>query len=183
MLCAQGVSPQAATIDALPRARARPRAGHRAARGLRARARSAAGCCCSSEFGTWRLEDVLAFAIGYAEDGYPGRARHHRDDRARRAARCASGPARPSCTCPRRSPARRSATRGLRRRGGACSTRRAAARARTSSSARARVYYEGFVAEEIDRFSREQRRPADGRRPRRLARDARAAGDASTTAG
>ena len=23
------------------------------------------------EFGTWRLEDVLAFAIGYAEEGFP----------------------------------------------------------------------------------------------------------------
>jgi gamma-glutamyltranspeptidase/glutathione hydrolase len=33
--------------------------------------RSAAGCCCSSSSAPWRLEDVLDFAIGYAEHGYP----------------------------------------------------------------------------------------------------------------
>ena len=57
----------------LPRARARPDPGHRRARGLRAgRVRRLADCC-SREFGTWRLEDVLAFAIGYAERGFPRR--------------------------------------------------------------------------------------------------------------
>ena len=33
------------------------------------------------DFGTWRLGDVLEFAIGYAEHGYPAPRAHPRDDR------------------------------------------------------------------------------------------------------
>ena len=118
-------------------------------------ARSAAGCCCSSEFGTWRLEDVLAFAIGYAEHGYPVVAGITMTiERVRAAAPRVAG-ARRSCTCRRRGPGRRSATRSSRRRG-----RRLLDEARGGSredeiERARRVFYEGFVAEEIDRFSRE----------------------------
>src|SRR5580692_11263099 len=70
VLCAQGVSPAAATIDRYRSLGLElvPGAGLLAA------------CVPGSfggwvrllrDFGTWRLDDILDFAIGYAEDGYP----------------------------------------------------------------------------------------------------------------
>ena len=69
MLCGQGVAPAAATIerfralghDLIPGTGCSPPAS-RAFGGWLLLLR---------DFGTWRLEDVLAFAIGYADDGYP----------------------------------------------------------------------------------------------------------------
>jgi gamma-glutamyltranspeptidase / glutathione hydrolase len=70
VLCAQGVSPAAATI-------ARFRSlGHELVPGTGALAACVPGSFGGwirllRDFGTWRLDDTLAFAIGYAEDGYP----------------------------------------------------------------------------------------------------------------
>ena len=70
MLCAQGVSPQAATIERFRSL------GHELVPGTGLLAACVPGSfggwlLLLERFGTWRLEDVLAYAIGYAEDGYP----------------------------------------------------------------------------------------------------------------
>jgi gamma-glutamyltranspeptidase / glutathione hydrolase len=69
-LCGQGVAPAAATIEAF---RSR---GHELIPGTGVLAACVPGAFDAwllllEEFGTWRLEDVLAFAIGYARDGFP----------------------------------------------------------------------------------------------------------------
>ena len=69
VLCAQGVAPAAATIDAY---RAR---GHELVPGTGLLAACVPGSfggwlLLLEEFGTWRLADVLEFAIGYAEGVY-----------------------------------------------------------------------------------------------------------------
>ncbi len=70
VLCAQGVAPAAATID-------RYRSlGHGLVPGTGLLAAVVPGAfggwlLLLEQFGTWRLEDVIAFAIGYAGDGYP----------------------------------------------------------------------------------------------------------------
>ena len=71
---------------ALPRARASTSCRARDCSRPACPARSAAGCLLLEQFGTWRLDDVLAFAIGYAEHGYPVVAGIARHDRARRGA-------------------------------------------------------------------------------------------------
>jgi gamma-glutamyltranspeptidase/glutathione hydrolase len=70
VLCAQGVSPAAATIE---RYRAE---GHDLVPGTGLLAACVPGAfggwlTLLAELGTWRLGDVLEFAIGYAESGYP----------------------------------------------------------------------------------------------------------------
>ena len=70
VLCGQGVAPAAATIE---RFRA---LGHDLIPGTGVLAACVPGAfggwlLLLRDFGTWRLEDVLAFAIGYADDGYP----------------------------------------------------------------------------------------------------------------
>ena len=108
------------------------------------------------QFGTWRLEDVLAFAIGYAEDGYPVVPGIDGDDRARRAAAArlarlgralpaaAAGPARPfrnralAATWRRLLDEARGGSRETRSSArGACSTRASSPRRSTASRARA----------------------------------------------
>ena len=85
VLCAQGVSPAAATIDEYR------------ARGLELVPGTGVLAACVpgsfggwllllEQFGTWPLADVLEFAIGYAEHGYPVIAGIDDDDRAGRAA-------------------------------------------------------------------------------------------------
>ncbi len=70
VLCGQGVAPAAATIE---RFRA---LGHDLIPGTGVLAACVPGAfggwlLLLRDFGTWRLEDVLALAIGYADDGYP----------------------------------------------------------------------------------------------------------------
>ena len=70
VLCAQGVSPAAATIERFRGL------GHELVPGTGPLAACVPGAfggwlLLLLQFGTWRLEDVLAYAIGYAEDGYP----------------------------------------------------------------------------------------------------------------
>jgi gamma-glutamyltranspeptidase/glutathione hydrolase len=106
------------------------------------------------QFGTWRLEDVLAFAIAYADDGYPvvpGIAATI--DRAEPLLRAWPGSAAlylpaPAAGSTFRNPQLAATWRRLldEARGGS----------REQELERARqVYYQGFIAEEIDRFSRE----------------------------
>ena len=70
VLCAQGVSPAAATIERFREL------GHELVPGTGVLAACVPGAfggwlLLLRDFGTWRLEDVLGFAIGYAEHGYP----------------------------------------------------------------------------------------------------------------
>jgi gamma-glutamyltranspeptidase/glutathione hydrolase len=69
-LCGQGVSPAAATIERFHEL------GHELIPGTGVLAACVPGAfggwlLLLRQFGTWRLEDVLEFAIGYAEHGYP----------------------------------------------------------------------------------------------------------------
>src|SRR6188474_826241 len=68
-LCGQGCAPGAATIERYHEL------GHELVPGTGVLAACVPGAfggwlLLLREFGTWRLEDVLEFAIGYAEDGY-----------------------------------------------------------------------------------------------------------------
>src|SRR4029453_14362767 len=70
VLCAQGVSPAAATIERYREL------GHDLVPGTGLLAACVPGAfggwlTLLEEFGTWRLANVLEFAIGYAEHGYP----------------------------------------------------------------------------------------------------------------
>jgi gamma-glutamyltranspeptidase / glutathione hydrolase len=70
VLCGQGVAPAAATIERFLEL------GHDLIPGTGVLAACVPGAFGAwllllREFGTWRLEDVLAYAIDYAEDGYP----------------------------------------------------------------------------------------------------------------
>ena len=173
MLCGQGVAPAAATIERFREL------GHDLVPGTGLLAACVPGAfggwlLLLRDFGTWRLEDVLAFAIGYAEDGYPVvdgiRMVIERDARA---ARDLAGLARalpPAARGRRALPqpgARRHVSAHPRR--GARRLARGRDRARApSSSTRA------SSPRRSHRFSRGGRRPADRRRPRRLAGDGRA---------
>ena len=131
-LCGQGVAPAAATIERYREL------GHELIPGTGVLAACVPGAfggwlLLLEQFGTWRLEDVLAFAIGYAEDGFPFVAGIRDDDRAHRGAPARAGPPPASCTCRRPRSARSSATRRSPRRTAASSTRLAAARARRRS--------------------------------------------------
>jgi gamma-glutamyltranspeptidase / glutathione hydrolase len=69
-LCGQGVAPAAATIESFRKL------GHELVPGTGVLAACVPGAfggwlLLLREFGTWRLADVLEFAIGYAEHGYP----------------------------------------------------------------------------------------------------------------
>ncbi len=82
-LCGQGVAPAAATIDRYREL------GHDLVPGTGVLAACVPGAfggwlLLLEQFGTWRLEDVLSFAIGYAEEGFPFVAGIRGDDRAHR---------------------------------------------------------------------------------------------------
>jgi gamma-glutamyltranspeptidase / glutathione hydrolase len=70
VLCGQGVAPQAATIERYHEL------GHDLIPGTGLLAACVPGAFGAwllllEQFGTWRLEDVLEFAVGYARDGFP----------------------------------------------------------------------------------------------------------------
>jgi gamma-glutamyltranspeptidase/glutathione hydrolase len=153
VLCAQGVAPAGATIE---RVRGM---GHELMPGTGPLAACVPGAVGGwllllNEFGTWRLEDVLAFAIGYAEHGYPVVAgitstieRVEPLLREWHASAALYLPApQPGTTF--RNPQLAATWKRLldEARGGS----------REEEIERAQqVFYDGFVAEEIDRFSRE----------------------------
>jgi gamma-glutamyltranspeptidase/glutathione hydrolase len=144
VLCAQGVTPQAATIERLREL------GHELVPGTGLLAACVPGAfdgwlTLLEQFGTWQLADVLAFAIGYAEDGYPVVPGITATiERVEPLLREWPGSAELYLPAPRpgstfRNPAL------------AATWRRVLAEPDPR-----RAFYDGFVAEEIDRFSREQ---------------------------
>ena len=149
-LCGQGVAPAAATID---RFRA---LGHELVPGTGVLAACVPGAfggwlLLLERFGTWRLADVLAFAIGYAEHGFPLvagiRATIERTEKLLR-----EWPASRDLYLPPPEVGTLFRNRAL----AAVYTRildeaRGGSREEEIEKAR-RAYYEGFVAEEIDRF-------------------------------
>ncbi len=153
VLCAQGVAPATATIE---RVRGM---GHEQMPGTGLLAACVPGAfggwlLLLEEFGTWRLEDVLEFAIGYAERGYPVVAGITLTiERVEPLLR--EWPSSAELYLPAPRPGTTFRNPQL-----AATWTRLLAEARGGSREdeieRARgVFYEGFVAEEIDRFSRE----------------------------
>ena len=152
VLCAQGTAPAAATIDAF---RSR---GHVLVPGTGVLASCVPGSfggwlALLERFGTWRLEDVLPFAIGYAERGYPvAPGLTATVERAEPLLRGWPASAALYLPAPRphtifRNPALGATWRRL------LEEARGGSREDELERAR-RVFYEGFVAEEIDRFTR-----------------------------
>jgi gamma-glutamyltranspeptidase / glutathione hydrolase len=151
-LCAQGVAPAAATIERFHEL------GHDLVPGTGVLAATVPGAfggwlLLLQEFGTWRLEDVLDFAIGYARDGFPlAPAVPMVIERA--AELIATWPASaelylpvPAVGAQHRNPVLAATYQRIvdEARGGS----------RDEEIERAReLFYEGFVAEEIDRLSR-----------------------------
>jgi gamma-glutamyltranspeptidase/glutathione hydrolase len=153
VLCAQGVSPQAATIE-------RYRSlGHELVPGVGLLAACVPGSfggwvLLLEQFGTWRLEDVLAFAIGYAHDGYPV-VPGITETIERVEPLLREWPGSAALYLPAAAPGSTFRNPQL-----AATWRRLLDESRGGSREqeleRARqVYYDGFIAEEIDRFSRE----------------------------
>src|SRR5581483_5730038 len=153
VLCAQGVAPAAATIERFREL------GHTLVPGTGLLAACVPGAFGGwlrllGEFGTWRLEDVLAFAIGYADEGYPvvpGITMII--ERTEELLRTWPGSA--ELYLPAPAPGSLFRNRAL-----AATYRRIVDESRGGSReqeiARARgLFYEGFVAEEIDRFCAE----------------------------
>jgi len=149
-LCGQGVAPAAATIE-----RYRD-LGHELVPGTGVLAACVPGAfggwlLLLEQFGTWRLEDVLAFAIGYAEEGFPLVAGIRATiDRTRDLLEGWPGSRHLYLPAPEtgalfRNPALAAAYRRI------LDDARGGSREAEIEKAR-HVYYEGFVAEEIDRF-------------------------------
>ena len=152
VLCAQGVAPRRRRSSATARSgTSSSRDG--TARGVRA------GIVRRLAAAARAVRDVAARRRARVRDRLRGgRLSRRAGDHVRRSSApsrcCASGRPRPSCTSGAASRTRRSATRSSLRPGGGCSTSaRRVARAEIERARR--VYYEGFVAEEIDRFSHE----------------------------
>src|SRR6188472_1581116 len=149
-LCGQGVAPAAATIERYHDL------GHELVPGTGAVAACVPGAfggwlLLLREFGTWRLADVLEFAIGYAERGYPLHERI-RATIAAHAQLLEGWPGSRDLYLPPpkagalfRNPALAAAYRRIldQSRGGS----------REDEIEKARLcWYEGFVADEVDRF-------------------------------
>ena len=101
------------------------------------------------QFGTWRLDEVLAYAIGYAEHGYPVPAGVTATiERAEPLLRGWAGSAELYLPAPQPGSTFRNPQL-------AATWRRLLGESDGTVESARRVYYEGFVAEEIDRFSRE----------------------------
>jgi gamma-glutamyltranspeptidase/glutathione hydrolase len=154
VLCAQGVAPATATIE-------RYRSlGHELVPGTGLLAACVPGAfggwlLLLEQFGTWRLAEVLEFAIGYAESGYPVVPGITMTiERSEPVLRGWPGSAELYLPAPEpastfRNPQLAATWRRL------LEECRGGSREAEIEGAR-RVYYEGFVAEEIDRFSRER---------------------------
>jgi gamma-glutamyltranspeptidase/glutathione hydrolase len=153
VLCAQGVAPAAATIEHVRGL------GHEVMPGTGPLAACVPGAfggwlVVLQEFGTWRLEDVLEFAISYAARGYPVVAGmtmtiEHVE------ALLSEWPASASLYLPAPRPGTtfrnpQLATTWIR----LLDEARGGSREEEIERAR-RVFYDGFVAEEIDSFSRD----------------------------
>src|ERR671939_567409 len=150
-LCGQGVAPAEATIERFKGL------GYELIPGTGVLAACVPGAfggwlLLLREFGTWRLEDVLAFAVGYAAHGYPVVA-GMRTTIERERDLIASWRGSAELYLPPPDVGSQARNRAL----AATYTRvldEARGSSRESEIERARAaFYEGFVAEEIDRFS------------------------------
>ncbi|HET9438304.1 MAG TPA: gamma-glutamyltransferase family protein [Gaiellaceae bacterium] len=149
-LCGQGVAPAGATSE-----RYRD-LGHELIPGTGVLAACVPGAfggwlLLLRDFGTWRLEDVLSFAIGYADQGYPLHERIRATILANEEL-VASWPGSRDLYLPAPEPGalfRNSALAATYRR--IVEESRGGSREEEIETAR-RAWYEGFVAEEIDRF-------------------------------
>jgi gamma-glutamyltranspeptidase/glutathione hydrolase len=150
VLCGQGVAPAAATIERFHEL------GHELVPGTGVLAACVPGSFGAwllllHEFGTWRLEDVLELAIGYAEDGFP-LVQGIRTTIDRTEELLATWPASRDLYLPA------PAVGALFRNPALAATyRRVVEESRGGSREEeiergANAFYEGFVAEEIDRF-------------------------------
>ena len=149
-VCGQGVAPAAATIERYREF------GHELVPGTGLLAACVPGAfggwlLLLRDFGTWRLEDVLAFAIGYAEDGYPLHPRIAATIELH-AELLASWEGSAALYLPAPAPGELFRNPAL-----AATYRRIVEESRGGSREveieRARAaFYEGFVAEEVDRF-------------------------------
>jgi gamma-glutamyltranspeptidase/glutathione hydrolase len=155
VLCAQGVSPAAATIerfhalglDRIPGTGLLPACVPGSFGGW---------LLLLEQFGTWPLADVLSFAIGYADGGYPvlpGMTATIQQTESLLAGW--PGSAALYLPAPRPGATFRNTTL-------AATWRRLLADSGGEIEAARHVFYEGFVAEEIDRFSREHSGLLDG---------------------
>src|SRR5919197_678371 len=150
VLCGQGVAPAAATNERFYAL------GHELVPGTGVLAACVPGAFGGwlrllEEFGTWRLEEVLAFAIGYAEHGFPV-APGLRAGIERHADLLATWPATrelylppPAVGAELRNPALAATYQRI------VDDARGGTREQEIEAAR-RAFYEGFVAKEIDRF-------------------------------
>ncbi|HUQ23194.1 MAG TPA: gamma-glutamyltransferase family protein [Gaiellaceae bacterium] len=149
-LCGQGVSPATATIERYREL------GHELVPGTGVLAACVPGAfggwlLLLEQFGTWRLEDVLAFAIGYADEGFPFVAGIRATiERTEALLRSWPGSADLYLPAPEvgtlfRNPVLAATYRRI------LDEARGGSREQEIEKAR-RAYYEGFVAEEIDRF-------------------------------
>ena len=149
-LCGQGVAPATATIERFHEL------GHELIPGTGVLAACVPGAFGAwllllREFGTWRLEDVLEFAIGYAERGYPLHERIRATIELNQEL-LAAWPGSRDLYLPAPEAGALFRNRAL-----AATYRRIVEESRGGSredeieSARV-VFYEGFVADEIDRF-------------------------------
>jgi len=149
-LCGQGVAPAAATIERFHEL------GHELIPGTGVLAACVPGSfggwlLLLREFGTWRLEDLLAFAIGYAEYGYPLHERVRATIELNKALLATWPGSRelylppPTAGALFRNPALAATYRRI------VEQSRGGSRDEEIEKAR-RAYYEGFVAEEVDRF-------------------------------
>jgi gamma-glutamyltranspeptidase/glutathione hydrolase len=150
-LCGQGVAPAAATSERFREL------GHELIPGTGVLAACVPGSfggwlLLLRELGTWRLDDVLEFAIGYAEHGYPLHERIRATIELHEAL-IAEWPGSRDLYLPAPEPGalfRNPALAGTYRR--IVEESRGGSRENEIEKARL-AYYEGFVAEEIDRFS------------------------------
>jgi gamma-glutamyltranspeptidase / glutathione hydrolase len=151
VLCAQGVAPAAATIERFREL------GHRLVPGTGLLAACVPGAfdgwlLLLRNFGTWRLDDLLEFAIGYAQDGFPVvPGMTATIERAEPLLRDWPASAELYLPAPRpgdlfRNPTLAETYRRI------CAEARGGTRELEIDRAR-EFFYQGFVAEEIDRFS------------------------------
>lgn len=149
VLCAQGVAPAAATIERFRSL------GYDQVPGTGVLAACVPGSfggwlLLLEQFGTWPLADILEHAIGYAEHGYPVVPGITATiERVETLLRRWPGSAELYLPAPRPG----TLFRNLQL---AATWRRLLAESAGTVEGARRAYYEGFVAEEIDRFSREQ---------------------------